>query len=109
MPKDTRSEVEILMEEILVDLFGSAIAEHRVSAVRNFRFDYAVPMEKVGIEIDGGVWTQGRHTRGSGFIRDMEKLNLAAIEGWAVLRFTPQMVRDGTAERMLSDWIRARK
>ena len=52
---------------------------------------------KVGIEIEGGAWTQGRHTRGKGFIADMEKYNHAALLGWRVLRFTPQQVLDGTA------------
>lgn len=49
------------------------------------------------IEIDGGAWTQGRHTRGAGFEGDLEKLNAAALLGYRVLRFTPAMVEDGRA------------
>lgn len=55
----------------------------------------------VAVEIDGAVWTQGRHTRGSGYVKDMEKLNAAAELGWRVFRYTPQMVEDGTAIKQL--------
>ena len=68
---------------------------------RKWRFDFMIKdgfgVTKVGIEIEGGAWTQGRHTRGKGFIADMEKYNHAALLGWRVLRFTPQQVLDGTA------------
>lgn len=51
------------------------------------------------IEVDGGVFMPGggRHTRGSGFSEDCVKTNLAAILGYRVLRFTKDMIRDGTA------------
>lgn len=55
---------------------------------RRWRFDYAFPFLKVAIEIDGAVWTQGRHTRPRGYLNDMEKLNTAASMGWLVLRFS---------------------
>ena len=66
------------------------IPEYRFHPERLWRFDYAIPGMMVAIEIEGGVWTIGRHTRGSGFIKDMEKYNAAAIMGWKVLRYTPQ-------------------
>ena len=56
---------------------------------RRWRFDYAIPAKKIAIEIEGGVWTRGRHTRGAGFMRDMEKYNMAVELGWVVLRYTP--------------------
>ena len=49
------------------------------------------------IEVDGGSWVEGRHTRGKGFEADLEKLNAAALLGYRVLRFTPAMVEDGRA------------
>lgn len=54
----------------------------------------------IAVEIEGGVWTGGRHTSGSGFLGDMEKYNEAAAAGWRVLRFTPQAARkpDGLIE-----------
>lgn len=64
-------------------------AEYRFAPPRKWRFDYAWPAKLVALEVEGGVWTRGRHTRGSGFLKDMEKYNHAARSGWRVLRVTP--------------------
>lgn len=66
--------------------------EYKFSPGRRFRFDYAWLEEKVALEVEGGVWTRGRHTRGKGFLGDMEKYNLAVCEGWKVLRTVPEDV-----------------
>jgi very-short-patch-repair endonuclease len=75
--------------------------EHRFAPPRRWRFDVAFPDRMLAIEIEGGVWTRGRHTRPAGFLRDAEKYNRAALLGWRVLRFTPQQVMDGTARATL--------
>lgn len=59
---------------------------------RRWRFDFAIPKHKLAIEIEGGIWITGRHNRGIGYIKDMEKYNHAALLGWRVLRFTPQQI-----------------
>lgn len=65
---------------------------------RRWRFDAAWPEpQMVALEIDGGAWTNGRHTRGAGFIADCEKLNEATLLGWRVIRVTPQQVENGKA------------
>ena len=51
----------------------------------------------LGVEIEGGVYSRGRHTRGVGYSRDLEKYNLAAMHGWTVYRFTTQDVKSGVA------------
>jgi len=61
--------------------------EYRVVPDRRWRFDYAYPELRIGIEIHGGIWVRGGHTRGSGFIKDREKMNRAAVAGWLVLEF----------------------
>lgn len=71
--------------------------EHRFHQARRWRFDFAWPDKKLAVEIEGGVWTNGRHTRGSGFEADAEKYNAAAEAGWTVLRYTPKYLRDGSA------------
>jgi len=53
------------------------------------------------MEIEGGTWVSGRHTRGKGYLNDLEKYNEAVILGWRLLRVTPQMLRDGTATVLL--------
>ena len=64
--------------------------EHSFFPGRKWRLDFAIVDLKIGIEIEGGVWANGRHTRGKGFIEDMQKYNAAVTLGWAILRFTPQ-------------------
>ena len=76
--------------------------EYKFSPSRKWRFDFAITEHPYGnrrtaIEIEGGAFIQGRHTRGVGFIKDMEKYNFAALLGWRVLRFVPSQVLDGTA------------
>jgi very-short-patch-repair endonuclease len=66
------------------------VREYRFYPSRMWRFDYAIPALRIAIEIDGGIWIQGRHNRASGYIGDMEKFNAAATLGWVVLKFTPQ-------------------
>ena len=64
---------------------------------RKWRFDFAWRDIGIAVEIEGGSWVQGRHTRGADFARDAEKYNEAAIRGWRVYRFTADMVEDGRA------------
>lgn len=64
--------------------------EYRFHPERRWRFDYAWPAQQVALEVEGGVWSGGRHTRGAGFISDIAKYNSATLLGWQVYRCTPQ-------------------
>jgi very-short-patch-repair endonuclease len=64
-----------------------AVAELRFHPVRLWRFDFAIPSARVAVEVNGGVWTAGRHSRGSGLIKEYEKMRAAGILGWRVLPF----------------------
>lgn len=79
---------EILIQVIRDEFNLKAVKEHRFHPVRKWRFDVAIPEMMVAIELEGGVYTRGRHTRGSGFIKDIEKYNTATVMGWNVLRYT---------------------
>jgi very-short-patch-repair endonuclease len=68
--------------------------EYRFHSRRRWRFDMAYPTVRLAIEVEGGVWSLGRHTRPSGFMADMEKYNTATTDGWHVLRFTPNQLLD---------------
>lgn len=59
---------------------------------RQWRFDYAYEPGKIIVEIEGGIWIGGGHSRGSGVIRDIEKHNAAVLKGWRVLRVTSDMI-----------------
>jgi very-short-patch-repair endonuclease len=69
---------------------------------RKWRLDYAWPQQKVAVEIEGGVFVQGRHSRGVGMEKDMEKYAEALVRGWKVLRVTPRHVKQGKA----LEWIK---
>jgi hypothetical protein len=79
------------------------VPEYRFCEGRRWRFDYAFPEHKIALEIEGGVWVRGRHTRGKGFLGDMEKYNRAVILGWKLLRCTPEMVKSGEALRLVQE------
>lgn len=71
--------------------FGVAcIKEYKFHPERRWRFDFAIPQYKIALEIEGGIWTRGRHTRPKGFLSDMEKYNMATLMGWRVFRTTPR-------------------
>ena len=78
------------------------IEEFRFHPTRRWRFDLAWPVFAVAVEQDGGIWTGGRHSGGAGQIKDMEKLNNAALLGWRVFRFTPQQIRNGQARLFMT-------
>lgn len=66
---------------------------------RKWRFDFCWPSEKVAVEIEGGAWSGGRHTRGSGFKKDAEKYNAGVSLGYRILRY-PEGNWDEVAEEV---------
>lgn len=76
--------------------------EYRFDAKRRWRLDFAWPDRKLAVEVEGGIWTDGRHTRGSGFEADCEKYAHLAISGWRLIRCTPGQIKSGVA----LSWIR---
>ena len=86
-----------VFDTILKEMFPGVEFEFKFHDTRRWRFDYCWPHAKVALECDGGVWTGGRHTSGSGFTKDMEKFNEAGLLGWRIFRVTPQQVKNGQA------------
>jgi len=70
-------------------LIPEPITEHKFHETRKWRFDYAWVEQRLALEVEGGVWTGGRHTRGAGFVKDMEKYNAASADGWRIVRVEP--------------------
>ena len=85
------------------------VKEYQFHPERKWRFDYAFPDLRIAVEIDGAVWTYGRHNNAKGYIGDMEKLNTAASMGWLVLRFTTEAKFTTAALALVADTIRTRK
>jgi len=92
-------------------------AEYRFAPPRRFRADFALFRNQVEakpvlmLEFDGGTWLQTSNGRSAGhahpkrFASDCEKLNIAAMMGIPVLRYTPKMVKDGDAQRDIEAFL----
>ena len=90
--------------------------EYKFHEERGWRFDLAWPSDDslkfnpcgwcevagVAVEVHGGVYSNGRHTRGKNFIADREKMNEARIMGWLVLEVCDEHIDSGQA----IEWIR---
>ncbi len=82
------------------------VSEFKFHPLRKWRFDWCWPDWKVALEVDGGIWHGGRHTRGAGWIKDTEKLNAAAAAGFRMLRATPQQMASGQIFGILQEVFR---
>ena len=58
------------------------------AGLKDWRFDVAIIDHKIAIELEGGVFTRGRHSRGMGMVGDINKYNAATVNGWSLVRFT---------------------
>lgn len=72
-------------------------ARLEAAGLRDWRFDFALPELRLAVEVEGGGWSGGRHTRGGGFAEDLRKYDAAARLGWTVYRCDPSMIRAGHA------------
>jgi very-short-patch-repair endonuclease len=75
------------------------VREYEFAAPRKYRADFHIPTLNLLIEIEGGIWNDGAHTRGNHFESDAAKYNLATILGYSLLRYSTAMVERGDAIR----------
>lgn len=77
------------------------VPEFKFHSERRWRFDYAWPSVKLALEVEGGIFTGGRHINPVGFTKDMEKYNAAAVLGWRVVRCTPSTLLKTETSKLL--------
>lgn len=99
------SEHDLFTRLCASKLGAECVKEYRFYKPRKWRFDYALPLYKIALEVEGGVWTQGRHVRPQGFLSDMQKYNTAALLGWRVFRTTPDKLVTGDTILLLKSAI----
>lgn len=79
--------------------------EYRFHHERRWRSDFAHVGARVLIEIEGGIWVNGRHNRAAGFNADLEKYLAAGLAGWRVFRFGPDQITLENVE-LMADLVR---
>jgi very-short-patch-repair endonuclease len=77
--------------------------EYRWHSTRKFRFDLMVRSKRLAVEVDGGLFINGGHTRGARREYDYERDAEALAAGWKVMRVSPRQVKSGDA----SSWVQA--
>lgn len=73
----------------------------RIHPERKFRADFWFSKARLVVEVDGGGFINGRHSRGTGIERDAEKSALIAAMPARLMRVTPKQINNGSA----LEWI----
>ena len=79
------------------------VMEYEFHPTRKWRFDFAWIRQMIALEVEGGTFIAGRHSRGEGMRADMEKYNAAATLGWRVLRVMPENLSMLDTVKMLAE------
>ena len=79
--------------------------EFKFHDVRRWRSDFLIVGHKLLVEVEGGIWSNGRHTRGKGYQEDIYKYNAAVTLGYQVLRFSTADVKSGGAIKAIVDLV----
>ena len=66
-------------------LYDLPIRQHKAIPKRRFSVDFAWLDAKVCVEVEGGFYTKGGHSRYGAPFPDAEKKNLLQLLGWIVI------------------------
>jgi hypothetical protein len=75
------------------------------AGLKDWRFDFAWPGEMLAVEVEGGAWTGGRHTRGKGFQEDILKYHSAMMLGWTVYRCESKIISERKALEFIKKYL----
>lgn len=88
--------------------------EYKAIPERRFKWDFywsssaftaTNPGRGLLVEVQGAIWVKGGHSTGVGITRDMEKLNLATLNGFYSMNFSKEHIQSGYALKMLQLFI----
>jgi very-short-patch-repair endonuclease len=74
--------------------------EYRFHTERLWRADFAHLQARCLIEVEGGIWVNGRHNRSAGFNADLEKYLEAGLAGWRLFRLGPDQISLENVKRL---------
>ena len=100
-----QSEGEVILATALRALNIEFDQEFKFHPSRMWRADFHLKGKKILVEVEGGIWSNGRHTRGSGYLGDLEKYNAATMMGYQVIRFSTEQVKSGKAIEQILNLI----
>ena len=92
---------DAMMQQIKGSGLPMPVAEYQPISTRRWRIDLAWISDRVALELHGGIWNQGEHVRGRGFVSNREKSNELQLRGWTVIEVTPEHIKSGQA----LEWI----
>ncbi|MFU8927539.1 hypothetical protein [Acinetobacter puyangensis] len=79
--------------------------EYKFHPQRKWRADFKIEGYPILIEVEGGTYSNGRHSRGTGFAKDCGKYNAAAKLGYFVIKGDTNQVKSGELLRDIQDMI----
>lgn len=96
----SKLEDELLLQIRALKL-PEPVVQYRFHPIRRWKFDIAWPDLMLAVEVEGGGWIGGRHTRGSGFTKDLEKYDSAMQLGWSIYRCDGALIKSGKAVKTI--------
>lgn len=88
-------------------LCGGMVRQYRAISDRRYAWDFAWPDKRLLVEVQGGLWVRGAHSRPLGIQRDMDKLNIATLAGWRVLQVSAADIKSGAAVQCIGQALAA--
>ena len=80
--------------------------EYKFHSKRRWRLDFAWIDQKIGVEVEGGIWLpRSGHNTGVGISRDVEKGNALTLLGWKLIRVTGKMIKSGEALNIIEKLV----
>ncbi|MGH9685274.1 MAG: hypothetical protein ACRD4S_16890 [Candidatus Acidiferrales bacterium] len=111
MTKSVKQRHEVLLGIHLQELgLVPFVEEFQFDALRKWRCDFAIPLKKLAIEIEGFAprarGGMGRHQRPIGFQNDLAKYNTLTANGWTLFRFSVNDILTGAELPFLKEWLK---
>ncbi|CAH6910835.1 conserved hypothetical protein [Vibrio chagasii] len=89
--------VKLLAAKIDAANLPKPVFEYKFHDQRKWAFDICWPQYMLAVEVEGGIWTGGRHVNPKGYTADREKYNTAQLFGWTVLSYVDEHIKTAYA------------
>ena len=118
--KSTEQWEDRIKLELRLNKITQYETQYKFHPTRRWKFDFAWPDKMIAIEVEGNTFGRickkkvygkvcnqrlagGRHTQGTGFEKDCEKYNTAALMGWKVYRIPSSMIKGGKSFELINE------